>query len=306
MAPLRAQGLSAGRGGKRVADRSRNGGMWRARRPRLTGLAAFAPTSARSQGARQRDQPPVNHIRSTSVNHRDAAWRPVPVIAWVPHGAPKRRRSSLTVVRFGSSRGDGDGDGARFGCEEVAAAPSRRAGRSRPAARGRNSNSAQREQGANAGPGCRNAGPGYRERSAPAESCKAARRLCRAFAAPASQHPLAAINRGRPESSLPPRASVRRRSTAVRPLSVRAKPAMIPRTTDVARSPRSLRPRPQARPPAHRHSRKRPSPRYRRTHGPRRRRSPGQRNRRRRPRSIRSEPQHGRVRHCRRPPSPCR
>ena len=63
--------------------------------------------------------------------------------------------------------------------------------------------------------------------------------------------------------------------SAVRPLSVRAKPAMIPRTTGVARSPRNLRPRPQARPPAHRHSRKRPSPRYRRTHGPRRRRSPG-------------------------------
>ena len=61
-----------------------------------------------------------------------------------------------------------------------------------------------------------------------------------------------------------------------------------------------------ARPPAHRHSRKRPSPRYRRTHGPRRRRSPGQKNLRRRLRSIRSEPQHGRVRHCRRPPSPCR
>ena len=85
---------------------------------------------------------------------------------------PKRRRSSLTVVRFGSSRGDADGDGARFGCEEVAAAPSRRAGCCRPAARGCNSNSIQREQGANAGPGCRNAGRGYRERSASAEAAR--------------------------------------------------------------------------------------------------------------------------------------
>src|ERR1700680_1964729 len=56
-----------------------------------------------------------------------------------------------------------------------------------------------------------------------------------------------------------PRASARRRSTAVRPLSVRAKSAMIPRTTDAARSPRNLRPRPAARPPGHRRSRKRPS-----------------------------------------------
>ena len=218
---------------------------------------------------------------------------------------PKRRRSSLTVVRFGSSRGDADGDGARFGCEEVAAAPSRRAGCCRPAARGCNSDSIQREQGANAGPGCRNAGRGYRERSASAEAARQPEDSAALSAGRATQYPLAPINRLRPESSPPRRASARRRSTAVRPLSVRAKSAMIPRTTDVARSPRNLQPRPAARPPAHRRSRKRPSPRYRPTHGPRRRKGPRQKNRRRL-RSTRSEPQHGRARHCRRPPSPCR
>jgi hypothetical protein len=102
------------------------------------------------------------------------------------------------------------------------------------------------------------------------------------------------------------RASARRRSMAVRPLSVQAKLATIPRTKSAARSPRNLQPRPPARPPAHRRSRKRPSPRYRRTRRPRRRRSPAQKSHRRRRRSTRSEPQRGRARHRRRPPSPCR
>ena len=47
------------------------------------------------------------------------------------------------------------------------------------------------------------------------------------------------------------------------------------------------------------------TPVYRSTHGPRRRKGPRQKNRRAL-RSTRSEPQHGRARHCRRPPSPCR
>jgi len=68
----------------------------------------------------------------------------------------------LTVGRFGSSRGDADGDVARFGCEKVAAAvPSMPAGRGRPAARGRNRDCARRGQGADAGRGYRNDAPGH-------------------------------------------------------------------------------------------------------------------------------------------------
>jgi hypothetical protein len=61
------------------------------------------------------NQPLVNHIRSNSVNHRDARLRPAPAVTKGPAGHTPRFRS-LTVVRFGRFGGDADGgNGAHFG-----------------------------------------------------------------------------------------------------------------------------------------------------------------------------------------------